>query len=61
MINGIISFIVGVVFIGVLLYLFIDAELVRSIVLAKRAKKAYQRHYNNKLESEVNKIEEKLK
>ena len=60
MINAIISLFVGCVIVGVLAYLLIDGETVRTVRLTKRAKKAYHKYGNNKLESEVQKIEEKL-
>ena len=60
MINAIISFVGSLLILGIMLYVLIDAETVRTVKLTKRAKKAYHKYGNNKLESEVNKIEEKL-
>lgn len=60
MINAIISLFVGCVFVGVLAYLLIDGETVRTVRLTKRAKKAYHKYGNNKLETQVQEIENKL-
>ena len=61
MISAVFSFVVGCVFVGVFAYLLIDGETMRTLLLTKRAKKAYHKFGNNKIEARVFEIEEKLK
>jgi len=60
MINAVFSLLVGLCLVGVLLYILIDAETVRTLFLTKRVKRSYHKFANNKLEALAFDIDKKL-
>ena len=60
MLNAVISFIGGLLVLGIMLYIFIDSETIRTLLLTKRAKRSYHKFANNRLEAIVFDVEKKL-
>lgn len=60
MINAVVSFVGGLFVLGIMCYILIDTETIRTLLLTKRAKRSYHKFANNRLEAIVFDVEKKL-